>query len=355
MGVTLKDFEDFVRWRDWAPGKIPVFCTLLAYIALANRNLSHFFVFEFILFMLFASVHSALGYIVNDWGDRKIDKLHGKPNAFEKISHKKAMFILGLLIMLSIFTGLPFSSRPLFFPLWMAWAFFAVAYSVKPFRFKERGLCGLGVSAIAQWTLPILIVFAALERFGRYDMIVFAVVSSISGATLEIAHQRYDRKNDLSTKTKTCAVRLEGKKMDLLYSIAVFFDKIAICIVLITVLLGITRLDFSEGWQLVAWKKLLHPLIIGYLILFFIALLETIRLAKKDIVMDPYYSTERTANKLLHETIPNLILPVYLLGILSIFQPVNAILLIVFLYWRLILGKADLLWPLRIIRGLWKK
>ncbi|MFH1460525.1 MAG: UbiA family prenyltransferase [Candidatus Omnitrophota bacterium] len=339
----------FIRWQDWGPGKIPVFCTLLAYIGIASRNVSNLFTVKFILFLFFASVHSASGYIINDWGDRKIDKLHGKSNAFEGLSYFKSCLILFLLFMIAFISGLPFVHKAFFIPLWIAWAVFTVGYSLKPLRLKERGIVGLGVSALAQWTLPILIVFSAMGRFGHWDMIVFAIVNSISGATLEIAHQRHDRSHDLGTQTKTFGAVTENRTLDYLYAIAVFFDKIAVCAVLITILIGITPLDWTSGWN-----KLAHPLMIIYLILFFISLIETIRASKNNQVFDPYYSTARSANKFLHETMPNLIIPSYLLLIVTIYHPTNGILLGIFLYWRLVIGKADWKWPLRMIKKLWK-
>jgi len=52
----------------------------------------------------------------------------------------------------------------------------------------------------------------------------------------------------------------------------------------------------------------------------------------------------------LHETVPNLIMPGYLLFLLTLLAPVNGLVLAVFLFWRLVLGKADWLWPMRAAR-----
>jgi hypothetical protein len=38
------------------------------------------------------------------------------------------------------------------------------------------------------------------------------------------------------------------------------------------------------------------------------------------------------------------------MALATLFQPVNGILLLAFLFWRLALGQADLLWPLRALR-----
>ncbi len=350
MHQVINKIAKFIRWPDWGPGKIPVFCTLLAYIALANCNFSTTFVIDFALFIVFASVHSALGYVVNDWGDREIDRLHGKSNAFENLSHSQGIATLAVLFVIALISGLPFIRCSFVLPLWLSWAFFSLAYSLKPLRLKERGAWGLGFSSVAQWTLPILLTFAAMERFGRWDMVVFAIANTISGATLEIAHQRYDRSRDLSTKTNTFGTRINSTKLDRLYSIALLLDKTALFGVLIAISIVIVPLTKESGWILLRF-----PLLTIYIILLIIALFENHRSSAKGFFLDPYYSTERSANKLLHETMPNLVVPGYLLFIATIIQPFNVILLLAFLYWRLVLGQADLLWPLKSFQAWFSK
>ncbi len=203
MSQRLSDAAHFVRWRDWGPGKIPVLCAVLLYVGLANRQVSPLFVRDAALFILFAALHSALGYVVNDWGDRQLDAQHGKTNAFDGLDRQQGPAALACLTLLAILSALPFVGRPMVLPLWLGWLGVAPAYSLKPLRFKERGAWGLAFSFVAQWSLPILLVFAALDRFGGWDMLAFALAVTISGATLEIAHQRYDRARDQHTHTGT--------------------------------------------------------------------------------------------------------------------------------------------------------
>jgi len=346
MHTVFNRIAGFIRWRDWGPGKIPMFCTILAYIALANRNFSTSFVFNFTLFIIFATIHSALGYVVNDWGDREIDRLHGKPNAFENLSYFQGIGALVALLGGAFLSGLPFVRQPMVLPLWIGWAFFALAYSLKPLRLKERGALGLGVSSLAQWTLPVLLTFAAMGRFGRWDMIVFAIANTISGATLEVAHQRYDRTRDLSTHTNTFGTHINTAKLNRLYAAALLLDKMALGAVLITISVGIAPLSLFA-----VWIGLGLPLLTIYLVLLSIALFETTRSSASGELLDPYYTTKHSANKLLHETMPNFVVSTYLLLLTTVFQPVNGILLLAFLYWRLVLGQADWQWPLRALQA----
>jgi 4-hydroxybenzoate polyprenyltransferase len=334
----------FVRWRDWAPGKIPIFCTLLAYIALANNNFSASFTIRFIIFIIFASLHSALGYVVNDLGDIKIDRLHGKSNAFENLNFYQGIGALAVIIILAFISGLPFVEYPMFIPLWIGWLFFSFAYSIKPLRLKERGTLGLGVSALAQWTLPILLTFAAMERFGGWDMIIFAVTSTISGSTLEIAHQRFDRSQDMGTQTTTFGTKMRSTVLDRLYMKMIFLDKLALGAVLFIITVCLVKLKSGMAGIVMSF-----PLLSTYIVLFSIALFETLRSSSIGNILDPYYSSKRSANKLLHETMPNLVVPGYLLLLLMVFQPVNGILFLVFLYWRIVLGQADLQGVLRAV------
>lgn len=345
MSRFLNTIADFIRWRDWGPGKIPVLCMVSFYVGLANRQVSTAFIRDFVLFIVFATLHSALGYVTNDWGDRELDALHGKPNAFASLTHAQGLTALAALLILAFLSGLPFVRRPMVLPLWMGWAFFALAYSLRPLRLKERGAWGLTVSSLAQWSLPILLTFATLNGFSGWDMIVFALAITISGATLEIAHQRFDRAHDLSTQTGTLGSRMRATKLDRVFATALLLDKIALGAILITITVGLAPVAvgawlFSPGL----------PLLGVYALLFVAALYETIQSRRCGELLDPYYSSQRSATKLLHETLPNLVLPTYIMTLATVYQPINGLLLLGFLFWRLVLGKADCRWPLRALR-----
>ena len=249
-----------------------------------------------------------------------------------------------------VISGLPFAQRQMVLPLWLGWAFFALAYSLPPLRLKERGAWGLGFSFVAQWSLPVLLAFAALGRFGGWDMIVFASAITVSGATLEIAHQRWDRAHDLSTQTGTLGTRTSPAKLDQLFAAALVLDRVALGAVLITMMVkfapvAVGSLSLSPGL----------PLVGVYVVLFVAALYETIRASRRGKLLDPYYDSQRSAAKLLHETMPNLVVPAYLMVLAAAYQPINWLLLVAFLFWRLVLGQADWLWPWRAVRNWWHR
>lgn len=349
--MFLVNVANFVRWRDWGPSKIPIFCTLLAYIGLAKHDYSPRFIVDFILYLIFAAVHSALGYVANNFSDREIDELQGKDNPFQKLSQSKgATVILGLLAV-AFLSGLPFLYKLHFWWLWSLWAFFALSYSMRPIRLKERGKWGLAVSAGAQWTLPVLLTFAAMDKFGKLDMVPFIFANTISGAALEVAHQRWDRSRDRQTKTTTFGARTDMEQLDCIYLVALLMDKIAIGVVVGTIAFGITWIFLGLGAVIPGM-----PLMVSYAVLLVLALREVAMQQKHNgQILDPYYSSEKSVNKLLHETFPNFIIPAYLLLLAAIVQPINVVLLVVFLYWRIVLGRADWRWPLRVLRSCFLK
>jgi 4-hydroxybenzoate polyprenyltransferase len=346
MRALIGNIARSVRWSDWGPGKIPVLCTVVFYIGMANGDVSPRSTLDFVLFIVFAALHSALGYVVNDWGDRELDAQHGKPNAFVQLSQFQGLAALGALLGLAILSALPFIGQPMVLPLWLAWAFVAPAYSLKPLRLKERGAWGLAFSFVAQWSLPILLAFAALNRFGGWDMVIFAVTITINGATLEIAHQRWDRTRDLGTETGTLGSRRSAQQMDRLYTTALYLDKAALGAIIATIAWGIGSVSVGS-WPL----PLGLPLLAIYSLLLAFAIYETFCAARHGELLDPYYSTGHSASKLLHETLNNLIIPTYLIFLTSLYAPINGLVLFAFLFWRVVLGQADWLWPLRAAIG----
>ena len=340
----------FVRWHDWGPSKIPIFCIGLLYAGLVNRQVSTAFVIDFVMFIVFITLQASLGYVINNWGDRKLDILHGKPNPFTNLSRAQGFMALGTFLVLAFISGLPFAGRPMVLPLWLSLVFLLLAYSLKPLRLKEHGAVGLCAAALAQWPFPIMLTFAVMNRFGGWDMIVFTVAITISGATLEIAHQRWDRLRDLSTHTDTLGSRMRAKKLDRLFSTALLLDKIALMAILITITVGISSVTIGN-WSL----SLGLPLLGIYAILFVVALYETNRSLQRGELLDPYYSPQRSATKFLHETLPNLVVPTYLMTLATVYDPINGLLLLGFLFWRLVLGKADWRWPLRALQAFFPK
>lgn len=344
---TISDIARFIRWRDWGPGKMTVLWSLCLYIAVAMELPFDRFAITFIVFMAFAATQSALGYVLNDWGDRDLDRRQFKNNAFNGKSPLESTLALTLLLVMALVTGLPLVLRPGFGLLWCAWIAAAAAYSLEPFRLKTKGLVGLVVSAAAQWFLPVLITFGAFEAGGGLDMWILAMALTVTGVTLEIGHQRYDRSRDLVTRAETFAALVSNRKIDRIYASALLLDKLTIgLIIAVNVFLLVS---LQTRWT-VALAFLLGCV---YVLLVLVTLGKSLQALGGSKVDDPYYgnhSQRFTAVRLLHEILLNFGLPVVLGIAATVHSPLYAIVLGLFLIWRIVLGGADLRWPLRSLK-----
>jgi hypothetical protein len=335
-----------LRWRDWGPGKVSAGCTVVVYISLVKYDLSYALTGKIILLMIIAGIHGTLGYLVNNWSDRTIDRLHGKSNVFSNMRSFSAMALLLVVFAVACLSIVPFLAYPWVLPLWITWFLAMSSYSLRPFRFKERGIWGILVSILAQWSLPVLLAFAVMEGVGGWEMLVLVGAYTVSGATLEIGHQRWDRLRDQTTNTGTLGATLKAEILDRIYGMALKLDKIAIGAIILIVSLGIL-----PHTSIIQRLVLMSPIPIIYIAMLFVSAYEGIRESSKGCFIDPYFAKGRSANKFLHETIPNLILPGYLLLVLAVHQPFNITLLMFFLFWRLVLGDADWKWPIRSLKA----
>ena len=341
---TVRQIAQFVRWRDWGPGKLTILWSLCLYIAIAYELNFSSFILTSVIFLIFAATQSALGYVLNEWGDRELDRRQFKHNSFTGKSSLECMLALTLILVAAAISGLPLALRPGFGMLWLAWAASAAAYSLEPFRLKTRGLVGLPVSFVAQWFLPVLITFAAFGVGGGRDMWLLALALTISGATLEIGHQRFDRMRDMLTRAATFAAGMQDVAIDRLYAAALLLDKFSIGLV---VALVVTRLASLPARGALFLAILLGS---GYILLLFFTLGASIRALRGGDLEDPYYSREPIIARLLHETLLNFGVPLVLGIAAALNDPYYAILLGVFLVWRVGLSRADWLWPLRAVR-----
>ncbi|MFZ6028831.1 MAG: UbiA family prenyltransferase [Chloroflexota bacterium] len=330
----MSSFARFIRWKDWGPGKTTILSGLCFYLAAAYQLPFVDFAARFVFFLLFASAQSALGFVLNDRGDRELDHRQGKANPFNALPAHTLRFYVGLVLALAAASGLPFVMRAWFLPLWLVWAFAAAAYSLPPLRFKTRGVPGLAFSFIAQWSLPVLLAFAAFGRAGHADMWLWTLALTASGATLEIAHQRYDRQRDAATRAGTFAVRTPPERLDRLYALAVLFDKLAVGLIAALAVASLVRMSSWWAWGMAAGLAAL------YLGLLALSLPGAWRALRGGAIQDPYYGSGPSFARLLHETLPNFGLPVALLFAIALKVPAYFVLLSFFAFWRLALGGA---------------
>lgn len=141
------------------------------------------------------------GYAINDYSDREIDKKIGKTNVMGELSNWKCLSILILLVL----GGVPFAAMIFSVPsllLFVFVYFWGAAYSVRPFRFKEKGVAGLLVSSLAQRTIPLLPLLSISKSY--WPIVCICGISGfLVGLRYILIHQYEDIANDQLTGTNT--------------------------------------------------------------------------------------------------------------------------------------------------------
>lgn len=154
-------------------------------------------------FMIVIFFNASFGYAINNLSDAEIDREAGKPNSFSSMARRKSAAIV-----MALLAGGVATAAAAFGIQSAAWAWTvlsfgaAAAYSVKPFRLKERGALGLAASSLAQRVIPLFIVFAALDAW-NLATIVFLALSFFIGVRFMLIHQILDLENDRATGVAT--------------------------------------------------------------------------------------------------------------------------------------------------------
>ncbi len=320
---SLEKFKKCVRWHCWAHGKVPLFCMTMFYLILKQSSYSINTFKEFLVFLVFIILVSIYGYLINDLFDIKIDKIHGKKNVFENMGKHNGSLIVFLILVLSSLFGLYFVSKDYFLFFLIMLYFCATFYSASPIRFKERGIAGLFIVFLAQYPIPVIMIFSVFDSFGTIDMWGFALFASISGATQEIGHQRSDLDKDSDTGTNTFAVKQGHSKIDRLYRKFIFLDMLSMIGILI--IMNIQLKAATVYGQI----EIILPLLL-YLLLAFGATRKIIY--EKTHVVDPYFIEGRNdIFNLTFTLFPNFFLPFYLSCLVAVNYPLYIALTAVFL------------------------
>jgi 4-hydroxybenzoate polyprenyltransferase len=340
---VIVSFKRAVRWESWAQGKLPLFTSIMCYLILVNSASTSRALVDFILFLLFSILSSIYGYLVNDLFDIKIDCAHGKQNVFESAGFLKGSIAVLTVLLLSITAGVRFADKMWFVPLWVLWIFIASVYSARPIRLKERGTLGLFAAFMSQYPIPILLCFSAFNRFGTWDMWAVLLFATVSGAALEIGHQRHDMHRDASTNTKTFAVRHAGRGMDKLYGVFLYADMLSVLGMMTTMAITLA----GTGMSFLPVNIMLVPIVIHVVLASF-----SLQLMHRSgtALADPYYiAGRRDILNITFVLFTNFFFPFYLTCVLLLVDLRYAALGCLFLIITYInYPGASISWPVRI-------
>jgi 4-hydroxybenzoate polyprenyltransferase len=292
----------------------------LFYLGFTENLFSAGFLGRVGMFLLFSTLMTGYGYLVNDLADMELDRLHGKSNAFQGMPRwQAAIVVIGALLMGSLF-AIPFWSRPQFWAVWLIWVLAASSYSLPPLRLKERGGWGLMTTIAAQQTLPTALLIASFGNLFSLGALCFVVYATVRGASSDVSHQMRDWANDAQTQTPTFAVRHGLPATQKLYAASLEAERLAIGLVLITLLLRLPTFTLP----IISWQvNLTWPLLVIYLPLLALTVGKSWGALKDSSLAqnDPYDEARqargrdakgRDALHLIHHTFPSVLLPAYL-------------------------------------------
>jgi 4-hydroxybenzoate polyprenyltransferase len=324
----------------------------LFYIALSGAHYNLVFIGQVFLFILFSTVMTAFGYLVNDFSDKELDKQQGKSNAFQNTGAKTAVFIIFMSLLVGLVVAVPFLSRPWFAVLWFVWILMAVFYSLPPTRLKERGLMGLTVTIAAQQTLPVAIMFATFGELFSWGALVFILFATVRGVSSDVSHQMRDSASDAEVGAKTFAVLAGRRVIRRVYTVSLELERLLLGAVILLLLVDRPALQapILDRQVALAW-----PLALFYLPLLLLTIGSSIRalLRGKLEQQDPYdearQAVVRDAVHVIHHPLPSVIIPLYLGLWLALFYWPNVIfILVLFVLYGLYSPKRwAAAWPIR--------
>jgi 4-hydroxybenzoate polyprenyltransferase len=258
---------------------------------------------------LFSSFCTTYGYLINDLGDKELDELHAKDNTFKEDSNIKSCLIVFLFLLLSVIFSSPFSVNPIFLLFFFIWICIATAYSIKPFRLKERGKTGLVFVVIAQRVLPILIVFSAFNHLNFLDCLVLTMYIFFRGLSSDVNHQLEDYHKDAKTDTGTYAVQAGLKKTQKIFRFSLELEKGLLILCLSLIMMKLFHVKFGS-------VPVILPIFLFYLFLYGWSLIAILFCENRQNV-NPFIEGKRNIFQFIHHTFPSVILPLYFLLILT--------------------------------------
>ena len=173
--------RSLVRVNEWLFSKIPsLFVPLLLfyYYEGASGDCTKV-LFLYFIYLMFSF---SFGYAVNDYSDREEDAIVGKRNIMGELSETQCSLILLILLCGCIPFGI-ICNNPVIIPIYIFVYFWGAAYSIRPFRFKERGALGLFECAIAQRMFPMFPILAYSLKTMRY-VILWGSITFFAGPDL---------------------------------------------------------------------------------------------------------------------------------------------------------------------------
>ncbi len=329
----FKFIQKYIGWRNWAVFKYNSVIEnlfVLFLIAFINKQYNGAFVLKSLLFILFSIFTTTYGYLINDYSDMELDRLHGKSNTFENDSKSKAKWTIGLVVVMSILTSIAFWERPYFIILTLIWFLIATFYSLPPIRLKERGTANIIFVVIAQRFLPLLILFSVFNFWKIEFILPILTYIFLRGLSSDLNHQLEDYQNDITTHTKTFAVSKGITKVKKILNIVLQLEKILLAVVLIQFSF---LLSFEVKIALLLW---------WIIVLIYLAALLWFFVDRNQWANNPFDPDQKNLAQFLHHAYPSVGLPIVLNTIATIYYYPFGLLLLFQIFIRGLFSKQIL-------------
>lgn len=213
------------RWNEWHESKMPLFFIAGYSWLLPQEQTEGIALIRFAAWFVFAALYLAFGYALNDYSDIAVDRLAGKVNTIGMMDPVAAQGWLACLGIVGFTVLLPFYRERLVLITTLICYLFCISYSLPPVRFKERGISGLIVSAVAQRSLPMLVGMALFDGFDIHSWLLFSLFA-IMGIRWIIVHQLLDFRLDELAQVKTFAQTYGYDRTVLLMKYGIFSAEI---------------------------------------------------------------------------------------------------------------------------------
>lgn len=205
-----------IRANSWWEYKIPIFLAM-GYAAALHTRMPVFHIVPWLLLLLLSLVvGAAYVSLINDITDIDMDLASGKSNHFAHIAKvyrwllPLLCFVMGIGFMAVLYPDV--RSIIIYLGSWLSFTL----YSLKPFRFKTRGVSGLLADACGSHLFPNLFIVSSISYFFKQPVntiafLVTGIWSLAYGLRGILWHEFFDRENDLKSGIKTYATAIDPR------------------------------------------------------------------------------------------------------------------------------------------------
>lgn len=224
------------RIDEWYYSKAsPIF--FMFYYLLLVTNITYNVFYIFLTLVIFTSLSLAFGYALNDFADRKRDRITGKNRPFGKLSPRFSILILMMLLVSSLSVLYPFYSNKILIFVLLFGYLIALSYNLPPIRLKDRGLISIITESLPQRTILAMVVLAILG-YWTIDVLLFLILFTMTGIRWAFVHQILNYESDKRVGEESYVVEI-GKSTGIRYLKSIVFPIEIISLIFLLIFLSI--------------------------------------------------------------------------------------------------------------------